>query len=206
MTTAQSERAQLSDLLDEVGPDAPTLCGEWDARQLAAHLVLRERRPDAAPGILVGPLSGWTARVQRGIAAAEWPALVEQVRSGPPVWSPFRLLDRVANAAEYLVHHEDVRRAAAGWEPRELPGAVQDEVWRLVKGVSRLGYRSSPVGVRLRRPGGAVVSAKRGERTVTLAGEPLELLLHAFGRDAVRVEPEGEASDVAALMALERGF
>jgi hypothetical protein len=37
------ERARLSDLLDELGPDAPTLLALWTTRDLAAHLVLRER-------------------------------------------------------------------------------------------------------------------------------------------------------------------
>ena len=36
----------LCDLFEEVGPDAPTLCGDWTTRDLAAHLVMRERRPD----------------------------------------------------------------------------------------------------------------------------------------------------------------
>ncbi|GAB2921564.1 TIGR03085 family metal-binding protein [Rhodococcus aerolatus] len=207
MTTARDERAQLSDLLDEVGPDAPTLCGEWDARQLAAHLVLRERRLDAAPGILLGPLSGYTGKVQRGIAAQDWRTLVGQVRGGPPVWSPFKVLDRFASSHEFLVHHEDVRRARPGWEPRALPASTQDEAWRLVKGVARLGYRASPVGVALRRAGsGATMTPRSGPRTVTLVGEPVELLLHAFGRDAVRVDMQGDDADVAAVAGLQRGF
>src|SRR5262249_52743320 len=36
------ERAELCDLLDELGPDAPTLLDGWTTRDLAAHLVLRE--------------------------------------------------------------------------------------------------------------------------------------------------------------------
>jgi hypothetical protein len=35
------ERAQLSDLFDELGPQAPTLLTPWTTRDLAAHLVLR---------------------------------------------------------------------------------------------------------------------------------------------------------------------
>lgn len=50
---ARSERHALCDLFMEVGPDAPTLCGEWTTRDLAAHLVVRESRPDAAAGILL---------------------------------------------------------------------------------------------------------------------------------------------------------
>ena len=42
----QSERKALADLLAALGPDAPTLCTGWETRDLAAHIVLRERRPD----------------------------------------------------------------------------------------------------------------------------------------------------------------
>ncbi len=41
----QRERAELCDLFDELGPDAPTLCGDWTTADLAAHLVVRERNP-----------------------------------------------------------------------------------------------------------------------------------------------------------------
>jgi hypothetical protein len=44
------ERAQLADLLGELGPGAPTLLAPWTTRDLAAHLVLRERNPLAGPG------------------------------------------------------------------------------------------------------------------------------------------------------------
>ncbi|MFE3703838.1 maleylpyruvate isomerase family mycothiol-dependent enzyme, partial [Nocardia tengchongensis] len=53
MTLAQRERQALVEAMAAAGPDAPTLCGEWTARDLAAHLVVRERRPDAAPRILL---------------------------------------------------------------------------------------------------------------------------------------------------------
>jgi hypothetical protein len=41
---------------------------------------------------------------------------------------------------------------------------------------------------------------------VTLTGEPIELLLHAFGRNEVRLERDGAAPDVAALAASSRGI
>ena len=60
------------------GPDAPTLCEGWTTRDLAAHLVIRERRLDATPGILVPQLAGYTAKVQEQVTAAtDWTALVE---------------------------------------------------------------------------------------------------------------------------------
>ena len=48
------ERRELCDLLEEVGPDAPTLCEGWTTFDLAAHLAVRERDLRAAPGILLG--------------------------------------------------------------------------------------------------------------------------------------------------------
>ena len=47
MGYSRQERQALCDDLQAAGPDAPTLCVGWTARDLAAHLVLRERRLDA---------------------------------------------------------------------------------------------------------------------------------------------------------------
>ena len=123
MTYSRDERRALCALLDETGPGAPTLCEGWTTLDLAAHLVLRERRPDAGAGMLGGPLAGYTARVQRKIAErTPYDQLVQAVREGPPRLSMFGLpgMDERANLVEYFVHHEDVRRAAPGWEPRVL--------------------------------------------------------------------------------------
>jgi uncharacterized protein (TIGR03085 family) len=207
---AQYERAALCDHFAEVGPDAPTLCGDWRTRDLAAHLVLRERRPDAAIGIVVsfGPLAGHTARVQRALAARPWSELVALVRSGPPVWSPIRpaAVDRLANTVEYFVHHEDVRRASPGWSPRALD---PDEQTALAAPLSRakLLVRRSPVGLRLERPDGTVAGSKAGPRTVTVRGEPGELLLFAWGRQAnSAVTYEGAEADIAAVRTASFGL
>ncbi len=190
-----------------VGPDAPTLCGDWTARDLAAHLVLRERRMDASPGILVPALAGHTERVQRGIARKEWNSLLDDVRSGPPVWSPFRLVDEQANLSEMFIHHEDVRRAQSDWTVRTLPDGMQDKLWRMATGIGRRSYRKSPVGVILERPDGMRATVRKaGSRSVTLRGEPGELLMHAFGRDEVRVAFDGTAEDIAAVTALDRSM
>jgi len=206
MTAAQHERAGLPALLAEVGPEAPTLCGGWHTRDLLAHLILRESRLDAAPGILVPALSGYTDRVQADVAARAWPELLEQFRSGPPLLSPYRLLDAQVNAMEFFVHHEDVRRVRDGWEPRQLSSGAEDGLWRRLRLISRVGYRSSPVGVVLQREDGASMTAKRGAHRVTLVGAPGELVLHAFGRDAVRLQPTGAPADVEAVLSLDRSF
>ena len=85
MTLARDERLALCALLDETGPDAPTLCEGWTTRDLAAHLVLRENRKDAGIGILGGPLAGYTRRVQRRLSEqVAYSDLVTTIRNGPP--------------------------------------------------------------------------------------------------------------------------
>jgi uncharacterized protein (TIGR03085 family) len=131
MTPAKRERSALVDTLRSVGPDAPTLCAGWSTRDLAAHLVVRERRLDATPGIAIGFLAGYTAKVQAHTArSTSWIDLVAMVEAGPPLYSPFRLLDAVANLGEMFIHHEDVRRAVDGWQPRALDEATATALGR----------------------------------------------------------------------------
>src|SRR2546421_13063476 len=85
MSFARDERIALCDLLDETGPGAPTLCEGWRTLDLAAHLVLREHRPDAAAGVMGGPLASHTERGQRMfIARNPYRQLVDEIRGGPP--------------------------------------------------------------------------------------------------------------------------
>src|SRR3954454_24263736 len=109
---AQDERRALFDTLLATGPDAATLCEGWTTRDLATHLVLRDRRPDAQLGQLVPFLADHAATVTASVHDADWADLVASVGSGPPSWSPARLgpVDEAINTAEFFVHHEDVRR------------------------------------------------------------------------------------------------
>ncbi|RKT56928.1 TIGR03085 family metal-binding protein [Saccharothrix australiensis] len=206
MGVAQDERRLLTRLFTEVGPDAPTLCDPWRTRDLAAHLVLRERRPDAAAGILLAPLAAHTRKVQDGYAARPWPELVDLVRSGPPKWSPHALLDELVNGVEYFVHHEDVRRARDDWRPRSPEPARDAVLWRGLRAAARLTHRRSPVGVVLRRPDGESVTAKAGPNPVVLTGQVSELLLHAFGRKRAEVEYDGDEDAVTAVRTLDRSL
>ncbi|MCT2585184.1 TIGR03085 family metal-binding protein [Actinophytocola gossypii] len=208
MSVSTDERLALSDLFTELGPDAPTLCAGWRTRDLAAHLVLRERRPDAAPGILLAPLAGHTKRVQDAFARRPWAELVDLVRGGPPAFSPTRipLVDRIVNSVELFTHHEDVRRAQPGWEPRPADPARDAAAWNGVSRAGRMTLRRSPVGIVLRRPDGEEAVVRRGPNTVVVAGPPGELLLWAFGRDEVRVDFDGEPSAVDVVRGLRRSL
>ncbi|MGQ4614852.1 TIGR03085 family metal-binding protein [Nocardia sp. R7R-8] len=205
MTMAQRERRGLVEAMEAAGPDARTLCGAWTVRDLAAHLVVRERRPDAAPGILLKPLAGYLERVQAKAASKPFPDLLEQVRTGPPWWSPLRPVDAVVNLSEMFVHHEDVRRAEPGWQPRELPAADEDHLWSVLCTMARMAYRTVPVTVELVTPDGRrTVARSASDDVVTLTGKPSELLLHAFGRDEVRLETAGSPEAVRAVVESDR--
>ena len=206
MTMAQRERRALAEIMSVAGPDAPTLCGSWTVRDLAAHLVVRERRPDASPGIMLKPLAGYLESVQAKAVRRPFPELLADVRSGPPWWSPLKPVDAVVNLTEMFVHHEDVRRGEPGWEPRDLPAADEDKLWSTLRRMGRIVYRKAPVTVELATPDGrrAVVHTKSGTAHVTLTGKPSELLLHAFGRDEVRIGTEGDPADVRTVLELDR--
>lgn len=208
MGMAEDERRALSDLFDELGPDVPTLCDGWQSRDLAAHLALRDRRPDAAAGLQIKALSGYAERVRRGYADRPWPELVELVRTGPPMLSPFRLpgLSELVNGSEYFVHHEDLRRGQPNWEPRVPDAARDDALWKTLRMAGKLAYRRSPVGIVLRRTDGEEVTVKRGPNTVAIVGEPGELLLNAFGRSAVRVSFNGDQASIGIVQGLDRAL
>ncbi|GAA2892101.1 TIGR03085 family metal-binding protein [Streptomyces mexicanus] len=194
-TFAKRERLLLADLLETAGPDAPTLCEGWRTRDLAAHVVVRERRPDAAGGALIKPLAARLDKVLQEYAAKPYEELIQLIRTGPPRFSPFQLkqVDEAANTVEFYIHAEDVRRAQPDWAPRELDPVFQDTLWSRLERTARLLGRGVPTGLVLRRPDGQTAVAHRGTPVVTATGEPSELLLFAFGRQRVaRVELEGE--------------
>lgn len=207
MKLAHDERLALVVTMTEFGPDAPTLCGQWTVRDLAAHLVLRERRPDAAAGIMIPALAGYTDRVQSSLARGSFEGLLEQIRTGPPSWSLMRPFDEQLNLAEMFVHHEDVRRGGSVWEPRQLDPAWQGPLWALARRMGRRAYRKASNTVVLARPDGAQATVRAaGGETVTLVGEPAELALLAFGRDAVRFDAQGPEQAVKAVLTLDRSI
>ena len=207
MTAAQRERAALVSTMREAGPDAPTLCGDWTTRDLAAHLVVRERRLDATPGIMVPALAGYTEKVQRRTAAAsEYDELLDKVASGPPMYSPFKVLDPVANMGEMYIHHEDVRRAQPDWEPRPLADATIKALTRSLPVMARLTMAKAPARVTLRTPQGRDVATVGKGRPVVITGELQELLLFISGRDAVRLDFDGDPAAVDAVRANRRGL
>ena len=198
---ARRDRLALCDLFDELGPDAPTLNEGWTTADLAAHLVARDRRPDSVPGLVVPALAAWSEHVRHGVLRRPYTDIVENLRTGPPRWSPLRrpAADRIGNTHEFFVHYEDVRRCRDGWEPRRLDATAEADIWRAVRWFGRRAFRQSPVGVVL-RSGDQMFPAHRGTPAVTVAGPPGEILLYAFGRQGyARVDLNGDSAAVEAL-------
>ncbi|MGW6293660.1 TIGR03085 family protein [Streptomyces sp. SID9913] len=201
-THAKRERLLMADLLETAGPEAPTLCEGWRTRDLAAHVVVRERRPDAAGGMLVKQLAPRLERVMAEFTAKPYEELIQLIRTGPPRFSPFNLkqVDEMSNIVEFYVHTEDVRRAQPDWSPRELDPVFQNALWSRLERTARLMGRSVPTGLVLRRPDGQTVVAHRGTPVVTVTGEPSELVLFAYGRQsAAKVDLDGDADAITRL-------
>ncbi|MEV6525554.1 TIGR03085 family metal-binding protein [Longispora sp. NPDC051575] len=198
---ALRERHLLADLLLEVGPDAPTLCGDWVTADLAAHLVLRERRPDAGLGVWIPAFAGWTDKVAASLRDRKtYPEIVELVRHRPWWIAP---LDETINLIEYLVHHEDVRRATSGFEPRDLTEGFEHAVWGRLRALRLLLGNES---VRLVAPGVGERTAGTSP-TVTVTGPPSELALFCFGRQRVaQVAYDGPEESVRALRVAKLGL
>jgi uncharacterized protein (TIGR03085 family) len=207
---ARQERVALADLMESVGPDAPTLCGGWNTYDLAAHLVARERRPDSGPGLLIPAFAGWTEKVRLGLKEKHsYAELIDKVREGAPLWSPWALpmIDAASNTTEYFIHHEDIRRARPGWALRDLPDGLEKALWSRLASTAKFAVRGAPAGLQLATPDGRTVVARSGEPLVTVTGPPSELTMYCSGRQAsARVQATGDPSAIAALAGASFGI
>ena len=203
LSDAQEERRVLVDLFDLLGPDALTLCSGWTTQDLAAHLVVRERRPDSGPGLVWAPLAGYTERVRRSARdRMSWPELVDIVRQGPPAL--LRPFDAAMNTVEFFVHVEDVRRAQLDWQPRPLTPSLADALWKRVGP----GGMAKAVGATVEAvaPGREPKVGGTGPRLV-VEGDPGELTLFGSGRQgAARVELIGDDELAARLRSASLGI
>jgi uncharacterized protein (TIGR03085 family) len=205
---ARAERRHLADLLLEVGPEVPTVCAGWTTRDLAAHLVVRERRTDAMAGVLIPALAGRGERIRRAKAAQPYPRTIDEFRS-PPWWSPISnpLLDSLTNTVEFFIHHEDVRRGTPGFTRRALPEGEQRTIWRAARFTARMGLRRLGLPVLVESPGFGSLRVGDGEPRATVVGEPGELALFLSGRQRVaEVQVTGEPAAVERLTTARLGI
>ena len=199
---AQGERAALCDLLVELGPEATTLCEGWSTADMAAHLVVRERRPDSGPGLVLTALAHYTDRVRTSARdSAPFTDLIARVRSGPPML--LRPFDEAVNTVEFFIHVEDIRRAQEGWEPRSLSPELADALWKRVG--ARGMAKKVPATIEVSAPGRTTKVSGSGPRLV-VEGDPGELIMFGAGRQsAARVNVTGDADLVTQLRTASLG-
>ena len=141
-------------------------------------------------------------RVREDATERDFADLVETIGSGPSRFSPFAFpgVDSLANTAEYLVHHEDVRRAQPKWQPRTLDDADSNQIWRELPRFAAIATRGLKVGLVAEHPDGRVQTLAKGTPVAVIVGEPLEIVLYLYGRRTVaQVELKGDPAAVAAL-------
>jgi uncharacterized protein (TIGR03085 family) len=201
------EREELCDLFVQLGPDAPTMCEGWTTADLAAHLVVRERDPRSSFGILrpQGRWGDYTRKLMTKRKAKGYDANVARVRKGAPLF-PWRTpgLRTMLNLNEYVVHHEDVRRAN-GLTPRTDRPELDAALWKLLQRGAKFTTRSMKgMSIVLVRSDGEQITARNGTPEVQLHGAPVDLVLFLMGRPA-EVTLAGEPDAVARVTNAKRG-
>jgi uncharacterized protein (TIGR03085 family) len=203
---AAHERAELVDALTELGPDAPTLCEGWLTKDMAAHVYVRERRPDASLGVLpLGPISRYTDRVMESVLEAQgYDGLLRKLREPAPILRVLHL-DEAINTVEFFVHTEDVRRPNK-MPDREMPEEFERKIGRRLAQQGRLSFRRAGVRVRLVPTVGEPAEFGKGP-LVEVHGKPSELLLLAFNRKAdAKVEYSGDPAGIETLQKAQLGL
>ena len=206
-TVARAERHQLCDLALEVGADAPTLCGDWDVKELVAHLLVRERSVLGAPGIIVPPLARLTDREIARTARSNLKPLVARLRKGHSLLG-LPVIDPLVNTLEYFVHHEDIRRAQPEWAPRALDAHTSATLWRAITVTGRGLVRPAGVPVVIRDTDtGKTATLRRGSDPVTVSGKPGEIVMFLYGRrQTVGLELTGPESSIKRLRDADLGI
>lgn len=203
------ERIALAETLAAIGDNQPTLCEGWDTKDLLVHMIIRERRPDAAIGIVLPAFKSWREKVEYSYEARDFNDLVQMFKSGPGGLSPFAIpgVDNLANMIEFVIHHEDVRRAQPNWQPRTDATELSAEIKRRLPKFSLLALRRCPVGVLMVDSTGQQIWLKRGSTTVEIHGEPIEVLLYLSGRQKqALVSIHGSPAAIATFERMELGF
>lgn len=214
MTTprpARIERAAFCDTLSLLGPDQPTLCSPWTTKDLAAHVVIRERRPDAAAGITLPFLADHTASVLAKTASStSFDELTDLIRR-PPWYSLAALgpTDNATNTAEFFLHTEDARRAQPDWSPRALMPSVAAALRGQMRFMSKLRLRKYPAFLKINITGyeTPIITGDSNGPALTLSGDVGELTLFLSGRQRVSLAVvEGPEDAAAALRTADFGL
>ena len=209
----RAERHAVRSTLARLGPEAPTLCSEWQAADLAAHLVVSEAyrgwpmvvayrlRRVLPTGVTRRGIRSLQAIGDRQIRAARtkgWDWLLNRLAAGPPsAYSRAGIAE--IRLVEEWIHHEDLRRAN-GMAPRTGTLEVDEALWQA--GLALIGYPEFLPGRE-----GIEVATTDGRThilghnpTVRIEGRPGELLLFLAGRTAAaEVHVTGDETDLSNL-------
>ena len=204
----EAERAALCDTLERIGPAAPTLCEGWTTADLAAHLVVRERNPLAAPGIVFGgPFASYTTSAMEKEKAKGYDVLLATLRAGPPGYMKSTMA--AVNVNENWVHHEDVRRAN-GEGPRPEDPEIAAVLTGVTKRTAKFGTRRiKPCGLALELPDplDQMIIVRAGSPTAVMHGAIGECVLFLAGRrDAAVVTLEGDPHAIETLRTAKLGI
>lgn len=208
MSDHGTEREEFADSFLALGADAPTILPGWNAGDLLEHLHLRESAPQLRVATrLPGPLARRAQAALKSYQVSPWQERVARFRTGPGPFSPIGRLDALSGQAELLIHHEDLRRAQDGWEPRRLSTAAAQDAWRAVGLMAPLAMRVRADVALVSPLGGRRVRARSSAGSLRVHGDALELLLWVSGRDEVaRVRVHGEPAALRALQDGRRGL
>lgn len=151
---AADERRDLSAFLDTLTPEqwqAPTLCTDWNVRDVVAHVISYE---EASKLALAGAFlrSGFRPdRVnerRRRLYADHTPAqLVEFLRAHPEPKGLTAGAGGGIGLGDCLIHHQDIRRALE--QPRQIPGERVSAALDVVLKAPVLPARRNAKGIRL---------------------------------------------------------
>ena len=122
------------------------------------------------------------------------------------MYSPFKLLDPLVNTSEMFIHHEDVRRAAADWQPRVLDDPTVAALRRPIPLMARVTMARLPARVSLRTPDGASAGHRRHRSAGRHHRRPGGAAAVRSGRNAVRATFTGDDDAIAAVKAAKRGL
>lgn len=207
--------ATLADLDDDQWR-AETLCAGWDAGDIAAHLIVREREPWTAPGLVLGgPLGAVTDRRRDVWRARGRTTLVRTLAAGPP-W-PLSGPLGATQIVEDWIHEQDVRRGGANLATPPPAGTLARLLWTAMKRFATRtlavdgdlaieltdGTRRHRVRARPRRPFAASTDAPPD---VVVHGPVGELLLYVAGRAVADVAIDGTPDARAALGSSSRSL
>lgn len=220
MQPVHTQRNKLCDLLDSLNDEqwqATTMCEGWDAGDIAAHMLVREREPWYSVGLVIPQLGDMHTSRMAVRKAAGRAAMIADLRAGPPRPFAWGIVGRVQVGEDYI-HTEDVRRGGATDAPAgdgqpavDLTpddGTGDDRVanilWEAVSrfslqtfgGVKADGVVALTDGTKTKayRVGGKIARPARNAspaETVSISAPVGDLLLFTTGRRGAHVSIDG---------------